>query len=878
MKTALSDRDVAQIASVINSIGRIPTITFARVSSTDGRISYQAGTGIVLSHDGAASTGANHPLRTIYLGTYHYRTAIWSAGRQIGSLELIADLSALRNALVYSLLMSLAWGAVAAFIGMVVSSSLRRRISGPITELTKTMEAVQRDHDFTRNVRRISNDETGRLVDAFNNMLREIRDRDDLLSKRRENLEQEVEERTAALAIATKEAETANAAKSEFLANMSHEIRTPMNGMLVMAELLASAGLEPKLQRHADVIVHSGKHLTAIVNDILDLSKIEAGKMELETVPVSPVALVDNVLDLFLVKAREKNLSLSAFVSPDVPRSFVGDPVRIGQVLTNLVSNAIKFTDGGTVLIRVTCEPPAAPGATSQMVAFSVADSGIGIAPDKLEAIFNPFTQAGASTTRVFGGTGIGLAICRDLVTQMGGELAVVSTEGESAEFSFALPVDVLEQADLMTSTNSSHSVVTLLPASTSRDLITEYLTVAGHCVETHNVRDIVEISHSGAAALIVDREALDWLETQIPVEPSLPVVCVGGMEEPLAERAAERQTITAVLSDPVRPGEMQALLAHLSDPTSVPIDTGVTSADDQQQALTYNGVKALAVDDNEINREVLTEALQRLDVDVVCAESGEDGLCQFEIASFDIVFMDISMPGMNGFEATRVMRNLEAKNSWQKTPVVALTAHAVGRCQDEGREVGMDGFLTKPFTLAQIETCLAEVLGGVDRDGRSGATSGSAGATVSENIPVPKDDYAVAANDRRVLDLAVLSQVEQMQRSGDDLVDRIIDLYAVHAPQALLELTTAVASDASDDVARCAHALKSLSCNIGAQQVAELCDEIEECARAGDISAATQNMTELSKHLDHAMAALRQWQKTRRIPATVEASGKVQV
>ena len=828
----------------------------------------------MLSHDSALSPGS-HPWRTIYLGTYHYRTAIWSAGRQIGSLELIADLSALRNALVYSLLMSLAWGTVAAFIGMLVSSSLRRRISGPITELTKTMEAVQRDHDFTKNVRRISNDETGRLVDAFNNMLGEIRDRDELLSKRRENLEKEVEKRTAALAIATQEAETANAAKSEFLANMSHEIRTPMNGMLVMAELLASAGLEPKLQRHADVIVHSGQHLTAIINDILDLSKIEAGKMELEAVPVSPVAIIDNVLDLFQAKAREKRLALSAFVSPEVAPRFVGDPVRLGQVLTNLVSNAVKFTDHGTVSIRVTCQPPVTPNARSQVITFSVADNGIGIAKDKLDAIFNPFTQAGASTTRVFGGTGIGLAICRDLVEKMGGELAVASSEGEGAEFSFAVPVDVVDPAPLAPAVSGRDHVVMLLAASPSRDLITEYFDAAGYRVVCHGIGDSSDAPLADAAAVVVDRAALDYLTAQADARP--PIVYVGKANETNVESTSNSPTVSAVLSSPIRPGDMHAVLARLSAPSNVAIVTADAALPNHQHGCSFAGLKALAVDDNEINREVLAEALQRLGVDVVCVDSAENGLDQFAVGRFDIVFMDISMPGMNGFEATRALRELEAKEHLQRTPVVALTAHAVGRCEQDGRDAGMDGFLTKPFTLAQIEACLTEQVADVDRGDRDRAARSAPGAAALDNPSTVSHHDSAVANTRHVLDLAVLAQVEQMQGPDDSLVDRIIDLYAAHAPQALADLADACAHDVADDIARCAHALKSLSCNIGAQQVAEMCGEIEDRAHAGDIDTAADDLEGLSQRLERAIAALRQWQHGRHAAAAITANEKLQ-
>jgi len=268
-------------------------------------------------------------------------------------------------------------------------------------------------------------------------MLAQISVRDTALSRHRETLEQTVAERTRELRMARDSAEAANKAKSDFLATMSHEIRTPMNGVMVMAELLAAAELPPRQQRYAEVIVRSGQSLLTIINDILDLSKIEAGKLDLEQVAVSPCGVIDDVMSLFWERASSKGLDLAAFVTPDVPHLIIGDPVRLNQVLSNLVNNALKFTENGHVAVHVR-----AVGRNGDSVAleFSVIDTGIGIPADKIGKLFEAFSQADQSTTRKFGGTGLGLAICRKLIEDHGGSIDLRSEENRGTTVLLSFP------------------------------------------------------------------------------------------------------------------------------------------------------------------------------------------------------------------------------------------------------------------------------------------------------------------------------------------------------------------------------------------------------------------------------------------------------
>ncbi|MBM3519571.1 MAG: hybrid sensor histidine kinase/response regulator, partial [Alphaproteobacteria bacterium] len=281
--------------------------------------------------------------------------------------------------------------------------------------------------------------ETGLLIDAFNRMMAEIRVRDQALEGSRQTLEMKVAERTRQLKTAKEVAEVANRAKSDFLATMTHEIRTPMNGLMVMAELLNAANLGPRQQRYAEIVLKSGQGLLSIINDLLDLSKIEAGKLDLEKIPVDPTAIADDVVGLFWEHAAGKGLDLAARSSPTVPRKVLADPVRLNQILTNLTNNALKFTETGQVLISLHFE--------AGRLVISVADSGIGIRREKIDRLFEAFTQADQSTTRRYGGTGLGLTICRRLVDAMGGVITVQSEFGKGSIFRVSIPVDIAEPA-----------------------------------------------------------------------------------------------------------------------------------------------------------------------------------------------------------------------------------------------------------------------------------------------------------------------------------------------------------------------------------------------------------------------------------------------
>ncbi len=340
------DGDRQAMFEVLRAVTRVPDISYVAVTDPQGREIAAMGSAVLLQ-DGLAE-GAPGAASLFFTTAFPVAVDIVHAGQPIAKLVVVASIADLRASAAWAMLYTLVSALAASGLGMLVALRLQRRITTPILSLTAAMQGVKETKDFSATVESVSDDETSILVETFNDMLSEINRRDVALADHRKNLEATVDQRTHELSLAKDAAEAANHAKSGFLATMSHEIRTPMNGLMVMAELLAAGGLDRRQQRYAEVIVKSGKGLLTIINDILDLSKIEAGKLELEKIDVDPVAIADDIVSLFWERAASKGLDLATRVAANVPRDMPGDPVRLNQILSNLVNNALKFTDKGS--------------------------------------------------------------------------------------------------------------------------------------------------------------------------------------------------------------------------------------------------------------------------------------------------------------------------------------------------------------------------------------------------------------------------------------------------------------------------------------------------------------------------------------------------
>jgi signal transduction histidine kinase/DNA-binding response OmpR family regulator len=526
------------------------------------------------------------------------------------------------------------------------------------------------------------------------------------------------------LTIEKERAESANRAKSEFLANMSHEIRTPLNGIIGFSELMRTTEITPVQHQYIDNILNAGRNLLGIINDILDFSKIEAGKLDLDPQPANLITIIESAADIVKYAAGRKSLEFAVDIDESIPASVVADEVRLKQVIVNLLDNAIKFTDRGEVELSVRCSRKA--GHPQVTIQFSVRDTGIGITETQRDKLFRAFSQADTSTTKRFGGTGLGLVISQQIVRKMGGELLFESTEGKGSRFFFELEFQDGPSIEAPVFSEDIPSRVLLVEDHAPTRLVLEkLLRSAGIEVDSvENVKQAIIRIHRDKNYKAV------FIDTSLPVQDGLSLVSIirdefliGAEVLPivLMYRPHEEEAINADvhgkevvyrLMKPVKPGDVHRLLyqwgQYAGRPVQAPVET--------KNVPGRGGYgKILIVEDNPANLMLAKLLLRKLRPDVTLLEApdGTVAVNVFEREMPDIVFMDVQMPNMDGYETTRRIRAITSKG--RHIPVIALTAGVTTQERDRSKAAGMDGFLTKPIDIVRLKEVLNKYLGQSD-------------------------------------------------------------------------------------------------------------------------------------------------------------------